>query len=60
MLADNLKEREFQIEINDKKKELQRILAAQHQDLLAEQLRSYDEKEKIKKEKELKKKLMNQ
>ena len=45
IIADCLKEREFQIAINGRKADLEKMLEKKHQDVLSEQLRRYDAKE---------------
>ena len=50
MIADCLKEREFQIAINGRKAEMEKMLEQQHQDVIQEELRKFDEKEARKKE----------
>ena len=47
-VADCLKEREFQIAINKRKEDLEKMLEKNYADVLHEELRRYDEKEAAK------------
>ena len=64
IVADCLKEREFQIAINRRKVDLEKMLETRHMDVIANELKKYDEKEDLKlaalrKKKEVNKKVLH-